>query len=373
MNLSLTKRIKIIHVVEDLHIGGLERVLAAIVSGIDKNAYDVEVWCLEEGGQIADELHASNIAVRVLRIANYHNPINIIRLALLIRNAHAALVHTHGYFASTFGRLAAIIAGTSHMVSHVHTTDFGLGPKHQWVERILSKFTDRIVCISEAVKKFVVNSEHIDPKRTCIIYNGVGEQNMGEAGRETLGFRPEDIIVATVASLTAHKGHRVLLDAMSQIAHLHKDLNLLLVGDGPLRPELEEYAAALGLSANVHFLGRRNDVMRLLREVDIFVLASTQREGFGLSIVEAMASSLPVIGTRIGGIPEVIEHNVNGFLVEPNDSNALANAVESLICDKELRTKMGRKGRVRYEEHFRLDTMISRVEHLYREVLGLAS
>jgi len=363
------KRIKILHLVEDLKIGGLERVTESIVTGLDKDRYDAEVWCLAHGGEIAEDLIEKGIIVKILEMKSYYNPLRIVALSRLMRKEKIKILHTHGYFGSTFGRLAAIMAQVPVVITHVHSTYYGYNKRNILIERFLSFFTDKIVCVSEAVQKFVLEVEGINEKKTLVIYNGVEEPNTYEtelnANRKSFGISDSDIVVITVASLTPHKGHSVLIDAMHVLTQEYQNLRLLIVGDGHLRNDLAEHVKGLELTRNVVFTGLRKDICSLLRLSDIFVLPSLEREGLGMVIIEAMACGLPVIGTRLGGIPEVIEENINGFLVTPENPEELAAAMEKLISDKTARTGMGRAGRKIFEEKFTVAKMIENIESLY--------
>jgi len=367
-------RRKVVHLVEDLKIGGLERVMASIALGLDRARYDVEVWCLVRGGEIAEELPERGISVKILRMMSYYDPFQILALSRLMRKSRVDIIHAHGYFGGTFGRLAAMVARTPVIILHVHTTYYGFKHRNLLIERLLSLFTDTIVCVSQAVKRFVVEMEGINEKKTSLIYNGVGEASLFEVDsddyvtRKSLGFEEKDIVVLTVASLTRHKGHQVLIDAARVVLKRHENVRVLIVGDGPLRSKLEAYVEQLQLSPRILFTGQQKDVFPFLKLADLFVLPSTEREGLGIALIEAMAAGLPVIGTRLGGIPEAIEENVNGLLFAPGNSEELAAAIEKLIADHAIRAKMGRTGRKIYEEKFTAEKMVTNIESLYDEL-----
>jgi glycosyltransferase involved in cell wall biosynthesis len=367
---------RILHIVEDLSVGGLEKVLASIVLSLDKSKYDVQVWCLARGGDIAQELIEKGISVRILKMESYYNPLNIVCLGLAMNRERFQLIHTHGYFAGTFGRLAAILARIPVVIAHVHSTDYGYGKRNLMIERFLSYFTDRIICISHAVEMFVTVNEGIRSEKTCLIYNGVVppdhllNDQLRKNMRVSLGLDVEAIVIAIVASLTANKGHGILLTAFKKAFRSHPLIRLLIVGDGPLRDQLETATRKLMMDQAVVFTGIRQDVFSLLQTSDIFVLPSRDREGLGIALIEAMAVGLPVIGTNLGGIPEVIEDGENGFIVSPRSSEQLAEALKKLVNDQALRTNMGRRGRQIYEEKFTMPKMIKQIETLYDQLLA---
>jgi glycosyltransferase involved in cell wall biosynthesis len=362
------KRLKVIHIVEDLKVGGLEKVIASIATGLDPKKFDVEVWCLARGGAVADWLRKSGISVKILKLLTYHRPLNIARLAWCLRRSRADIVHTHGNFASTFGRLGAILACIRGVVAHVHTTDFSLSRRHILIEKFLACFTRRIICVSQSVQDFVENIESIPAEKTCLIYNGAARlfrQEGKPISRSVWGFSAQDCIVVSVGSLVENKGHRILIDAARMLVPAYPSLRLLIVGDGPLRSELEEQVGRFKLSEHIKFTGVVKDIHRVLALADIFALPTRYREGLSLAVLEAMQNGLAIIGTRIGGIPEAVEHNRSGLLVPPGDAGALGDAIARLSADTKLRCAMGAEGKKRYEEQFRADQMVSRVESLY--------
>jgi len=365
-------KIRVLHIVEDLKIGGLERIIASIVLALNRDRYEAKVWCLAEGGQIAEELIDQGVEVKMLGMRSYYNPLQIMTLSRLLRNEKINILHTHGYFGSTFGRVAAIFARVPVVLVHVHSTYYGYKKRNIVIEKLLSFFTDKTICVSEAVKRFVVEIEGIAEKKTCLIHNGVEIPGTFEAdpsvNRNSFSFSEEDYVAITIASLTPNKGHRVLIDAIKIISPKYNDLRLLIVGDGPLRDNLGAYAEELQLSSKIVFTGQRDDINLLLKLADIFILPSMEREGLGIAIIEAMAVGLPVIGTRLGGIPEVIEEDVNGLLFAPGNSEELAAAIEKLIAAPAIREKMGRMGRGIYEEKFTAEKMITNIESLYDEL-----
>lgn len=367
---------KILHIVEDLKVGGLEKVLASIVLSLDKTKYNVQVWCLARGGDTAQTLIDKGIPLKILKLESYYNPLNILHLGLAMKRERFQLIHTHGYFAGTFGRLAAILARVPVIIAHVHSTYYDYVNRNLLIERFLSYFTDRIICISQAVERFVTVNERIRKEKTCLIYNAVAppdfllNDDFRNELRRSLGFESEAIVITVVASLTANKGHGFLIPSFRQIFSTHPSVRLLIVGDGPLREQLETATRQLMLDRAVVFTGIRQDVFALLQTSDIFVLPSQEREGLGVALIEAMSVGLPVIGTDLGGIPEVIEDGENGFLVSPGSSEQLTEALRKLVADQALRTGMGLRGRQMYGEKFTMPKMIQQIETLYDQLLA---
>lgn len=367
------KKVKVLHLVEDLRIGGLERVIADIAQGLDKQKFDVGVWCVARGGEVAAELEEKGLDVKILGTFSCYNPCRIVRIAWLLKKSRADIVHTHGYFASVIGRSAAKIAGVPILIHHMHSTYWEYGKKHIFFERFLSLLTQKVVCCSKAVEDFVTEHLKVNPSKTIVVYNGVDEEKFisteNSALKTTLGIQSTDPVVGTVSSLYHHKGHRYLLQAVPLVLSVFPSTKFLIVGDGPLRKKLEGQAKDLNIAAHLVFTGRRKDIPGLLSVMDIFVLPSCFREGLGISIIEAMASEKPVVATEIGGIPEVVADEETGYLVQPRNPDALAKAIVNLLQSPQRAKEMGRRGRTRFEERFTKRKMLSEVEHLYSSLM----
>lgn len=369
----------VVHVVEDLRIGGLERVIQTIALGLDKGKYHVEVWCLAEGGEVADELSEEGIAVKVLGLKSYYNPRRILELSFLLQEAEVDLIHSHGYFASTFARLAGLKAGRAAMVRHMHTTDHRYSARNMRIEALLSLYTDQVICVSHAVRTFAVEALGIPEIRTCVIYNtafakGNGSQGVGlEAQRAALGIRADDFVILALASLKRNKGHEVLLHALLQLRQQLPGIKCLFVGEGPLRGELEAEAQRQGLAGHVVFTGLQSDVTPYLEMAHVLVLPTLYREGLSVALIEGASAGLPLVGSRLGGIPEVIEHQENGFLVRPGDGGDLTAAIGQLIANPDLRGRMGRASREIYKARFSQGIILRRIEELYDRLLKAKS
>ncbi len=367
--------LKVIHLVEDLKIGGAERVIADTALGLDRKKYDASVWCVTRGGETASELSEKGIEVKILGISSYHNPLNTFKMIRLLKFARPDIVHTHGYFASVIGRLAARKAGIPVILAHVHSTYWEYKKRHLMIERKLSRFTHKIICCSKAVENFVKNTEKITDNKTIVIYNGVDEERFcplksPTSIRAEFGMSEEAAVVGTVSSLTPHKGHEYLIQAASLVLNTLPSAKFIIVGDGPLRKRLEDQAKNLDIHPAVIFTGTRKDIPEILSLMDVFVLPSHTREGLGIAIIEAMAAERPVVATEIGGIPEVVNDGETGLLVPPGDAEALSKAIIELLRNPKKTKEMGVKGRTRVKEKFTTKKMLSEIEHVYMSLIN---
>ena len=362
-------KIKVVHLVENLGVGGLEKVLVEIVLKLNKEKYHVSVWCLREGGLLADRLIEEGVNVKILRISTSRNPIGIYKLYKLIKNHKIELIHTHAYSAGTIGRISAFLYGVSVIISHNHSVHDYYNKYFNFVEWVLSLVADRIICVSDRVKRFANETQGISAKRLITVHNGINDACSvpGKAIiklKENLGISPEHTVVGTVTHMEEHKGVFYLIQSASCILEYRKDLIFLLVGAGAQEEKLKNFCVDLKIEKNVIFTGERDDIPEILSSIDIFVLPSL-REGLPLTILEAMACAKPIIATNVGGIPEAVKDGVSGILVPPKDPESLQNAIVELLDDTEKQETMGLKGKQICDEHFRSRAMVDKIEKLY--------
>jgi len=363
------RKLNVIHLVEELTIGGLEKILTTIVLNLDKKKYNVSVWCLREGGFFADKLVKEGIDVKILHISTSRNPLSIYKLYRLLKCHKFDIIHTHAYSAGTIGRMSAFLAGVPVIISHNHSVYDYYGKFYNLVEWFLSLITDRVICISEVVNGFANKTQRINSKKLITIHNGIDdvcdltEKSSSDLKKE-LGIPINHPVICTISHMEEHKGLKYLLEAASLLLQSKNDVSFLLVGEGVLKKELKILCADLKIEKNVIFAGEQSDISEILSLSDIFVLPSL-REGLPLTILEAMACGKPVIATNVGGIPEIVKDGENGILVYPKDPETLYMAMNELLGDREKREKMGRIGKRVCDESFRTKTMVEKVEDLY--------
>lgn len=313
-------------------------------------------------------------------------PLNDLRALLacrrIIRDGDWDMIHTHTSKAGILGRLAARLAGARPLVhtphGHVFYGYFG-ALKTQifiWAEKLVARWTDTIVTLTDREAE-----EHLSlgigrPDQFETIFSGIMINRASEkmnfksraARRIELGLPGEGDIIVSVGRLEPIKGHRTLIEAFAQILLHCPASHLVLAGDGELREILEKRAEALKIHRRVHFLGWRGDIGHVLEVSDLFVLPSLN-EGMGRAVVEAMAAGLAAIGTRVGGVPLVIDEGVTGLLVPPEDTGAMAAAAVQLLTRPEERKAMGEAG-MKKAAGFSADAMVERLDALYQRLLS---
>ena len=281
------------------------------------------------------------------------------------------VVHTHTSKAGILGRWAARLRGIPAIIHTPHGHVFH-GYFSSWrtrifreAERATARVTHRLVALTEGDLRDHLEEGIAPPERFAIIPSGVPlERYRRPAG----GRPPGPLTLGFLARLVEVKGPRDLVEAMALLAPAFPQARLVLIGDGPMRQELEGRVRDLALQDRVSFLGRLEDPAPILHGFDVFVLPS-HNEGMGRAAVEAMAAGLPVVATRVGGLPDVVADGTTGLLVPPRDPEKLAGALARLLGDEALRDRFGEAGRLRAEE-FSDQVMFERLEALYREVLA---
>jgi glycosyltransferase involved in cell wall biosynthesis len=299
------------------------------------------------------------------------DPICIIRLIKIIKSEKICIIHTHTHKPNTTARIAAILAKVPIIIANEHNVDEWKSTFQKLIDCFLACFTDRIIVVSRGVQKFC-QSTGIPSCKFHLIYNGVeldkfNNKKFRETKRKELGLNENTCVIGTVGRMHPQKGHEFLIQVVEKLLVEHKSLLFLIIGEGYLKEELILKVKSLNLSKNFLFLGEREEIPQLLSCMDIFVLPSL-REGFPNTILEAMASSLPVVATDVGGVRELIIPSETGFIVPPANLSALYDSLSKLTQDKDLRYKMGNAGYERVKE-FSIDKMAKETENLYQELI----
>jgi len=368
------RRLRVCQLITELVPAGAERCVYDLAVHLDRDRFDVQVVALR-GGEVGDWLGKAGIRATALGVRGKWDIAKLRGLTRLLREQRIDLLHTHLFHADLAGRSAAYFASVPRLVHTVHTAEGRFRPWQYAFARLLGGHCDRIVCVSDSVRKWHAQRSGLPRWRYAVIGNGIdaGDYARDEAARACRraewGFDDEDVVVAYVGRLHREKGIDILLAAMSHLSARGAPQHLVIAGDGPERGMVENFVSHGEGGRHCRWLGFQRDVRSVLSAADVFVLPS-RWEGFGRAIVEAMAASLPVIGTRVAGISDIVHDGRTGLLVEGEDVVGLAEAVERLTGDADLRQRLGRAGSKHAAESFRLDDMIGAHERLYAEVAG---
>jgi sugar transferase (PEP-CTERM/EpsH1 system associated) len=367
---------RIVHVIPSLRVGGLEKVVVRVIAHLSRRMWQAVVT-LAPTGPVTELISDETL---VLSLGDRHRPDrwNAIRMARLFRRLRPDIVHTRNW-SCIDAVVAARLAGVPIVIQGEHGRDAadpdGKNWRRQRIRQLLSPLITEFVAVSRDLARWLVDEVRIPARKVHTIRNGVDTLLFSPHGRDdtrrALGIPEGSIAIGTVGRLDPVKDHPGLLRAFSRIASDPR-LQLFIAGGGPCQPDLAEEARSLGLARRVHFLGERDDVPRILPGFDIFVLPSLG-EGMSNTILEAMATGLPVIATDVGGNPELVLHGVTGLLVEPRSTTSLAAALSRYVSDPALRDLHGRAGRARAESEFGLCRMLGAYDDLYARHLARRS
>jgi sugar transferase (PEP-CTERM/EpsH1 system associated) len=380
----MPRPIKILHVVHSLEVGGLENGLINLVNRLDPDRFWHTICCLKRAGRLAQRIERKGIEVLELGLAGngFHFP--VLTLRRHFRRLAPDIVHTRGW-GTVDAVFAAKLAGVPRIIHGEHGRDLDDAQGKKWkrnkVRRVVGYMVDRYVVVCEFFRDWLRKECRIPERKIAHIPNGVdtskfspangalcgkraGQSASRNALRQQLGLPPDAILVGSVGRLDAVKDLRTLLSGFARIKGRFPSARLVMVGDGPLRQELFDFACELNLTHDVQWLGQRDDVPLLYRCFDLFVQTSVF-EGMSNTVLEAMASGLPVIVTRTGGNEELVTTGENGVVIEVGAVEALAEAMANYLQDGSLRGTHGAGGRQRARERFDLSLMARRYAALY--------
>jgi sugar transferase (PEP-CTERM/EpsH1 system associated) len=364
---------RVAHVVLSMDCGGLEAVVLDLVREGGRLGQDVSVVCLDRPGVLAPRVEAQGARLACLGKPPGIRPSTFHRLGALFRELRPDVVHTHQIGALFYAGPAARRCGVPVVVHTEHGKHYDRG-RTRWLGRLAACTASRFFCVSADIAASAAERRIVPRRKLHVVSNGIDidrfrDRGDGEAVRAALGIPLGAPVIGTVGRLTEVKRQDLLIRAFGRLRARRDDAHLLLVGDGPWMGRLRELAAELGLAERVHFVGYQDRPAPYLRVMDVFVLSS-RSEGMPLSVLEAWAAGLPVIGTRVGGLPELIDDGRTGLLVDFADEGALARAACDLIDDPGLAARLGEAGRDQVESRFSLRRMADEYHRHYHEILG---
>lgn len=372
---------RIAHLTKVTGVAGSEAHLISLLSGLREHGIDAELLVLVEPGNSVAAFfrlaEARGIPARPIPIYGHGDISLLARLPALLRRIRPDILHTHLLHADLYGILSARLAGVPLVISSRHNDDaFRRKMPFNQVNRALWSLTDAGVAISNAIARFTIEVEGASSAKITTIHYGldptrqVVNREVARADlRRQIGLSRDELVAGMVCRLTEQKGVSYGLQAFALNVEYFPAARLVIAGDGPLRPALEAEAHRLGLTDKVHFLGWQSDAPFILAGLDVLLMPSLW-EGFGLVMLEAMAQSIPIIGSRVSAIPEVIVDDETGRLVPTRDVDALADALYDVFMEPALRRRLGNSGRARLESSFSVAHMINQHITLYRSLLA---
>lgn len=380
---SPPKRRRVLHLITRMIIGGAEWNTLYTVKLLNRERYVPFLACGPQTGAEGSLIEATRaLGVPVMVVPDLVRELHPVKdgkvigqLIRLYRATKADIVHTHASKAGLVGRLAGWLAKVPRVIHTVHGFAF-TAPIPEWqkrlyiaLERAAARWCDTLIFISPALIEEARRHNIGDPSQYVLIPSGIDLRMFRESPRfrdikrRELSLNGEPVI-GTIARIVREKGYEALLHAARRLKAKGYNFVLVWVGDGPDRPHMEALARELGVADRVIITGMRSDVPAWVGCFDLFVLP-TLWEGMGRVFLEAQAAGVPVIGTKVGGVPDVVMDGKTGFLVPPNDPESLSEALERLLVDARLRQTMGQAAQAFVDERFSVDEMVRAIEAVY--------
>lgn len=356
----------------DSSTAGTEKQLLSLITNIDRNSFRPILCCLRGLGRPVVSVHKYNMDIRSFH--NLRSWKNIGRLSRILSLEGVKIVQTFFRDANIVGTLAGSLARVPVIISSRRNRGYWHNSYEIFLVKFINSFCTSFVTNSEEVRRYTHIAESVPLERIKVIHNGFdftalrSVESRVPSIRHALAIPGDSLVGVCVANLRPIKGIDVLLMSVPAILQQVPKFRLLLVGDGIERRKLEDLSESLRIRDFIHFLGKRNDVLSILSECDVGVLAS-HSESLSNSVLEYMAMSLPVVVTDVGGTREMVGHGRNGFLVSPGDPEALSSSVVKILQDEDVRRKMGARSRVLAEERFSMKRCINEYEKYYMRLL----
>ena len=361
----------IAHVIHRLDVGGMENGLINLINHLPSDRYRHAIICLTDATSFKDRIERNDVDVFSLHKRAGHDWGLYLRLWRLFRRLKPDVVHTRN-LATLEAVLPAAWAGVPVRIHGEHGRDVqdidGTKRKYHWLRRALAPLVHRFIALSEDLESYLVNTVGVPPSKVMRIINGVDVDKFRPSVR-----RSKELVIGSVTRMQEVKDPLTLARAFVKLVSDGRagTARLAMIGDGPLLPQVAEILRSAGLEERAWLPGRRDDVAELLQGFDVFSLSS-RVEGISNTILEAMATGLPVVATRVGGNAELVEEGVTGTLVPPGSPDALADALATYADNPETRRERGRAARARVEREFTMAAMVSRYVEVYDDLLSRA-
>jgi glycosyltransferase involved in cell wall biosynthesis len=362
--------------------GGAERLAIELAMRLDRERFEPTL-CVsrfyergdarfrDSGLGALDRLERAHVRVLPLKRERTLDVGAWLRLARYLRRERVEVLHAHKFGSNVWGTLVGRAARVPVVLAHEHTWSYEGQPLRRFLDReLIARGADRLIAVSRADRRRMLEVEGIDERRTMFIPNGIVglPPPSGRDVRAQLEIEAGAPLLGVVGTLRPQKAHGTLLRALPSLRTEWPGIRLLIIGSGPDRASVEGLAEELGVRESVRFLGDRADVPDLLAALDVAVCCS-DFEGSPLSVMEYMDAALPIAATSVGGVPDLIDSGVHGLLVAPGDPDALAGAIAALLRDPEGARAMGARARARRRSEFDIDVQVRTLEALYTELL----
>ena len=354
---------------------GAERLVLYQMKNYDRKRFNLHVITLRKGNLEGEFGNVDKINYSCVNSKRKLSLKPIKKLLGYVNKNKIELIHTHLIEADMYGFITKLMNPKIKLICTKHdTNEFRRKIFWRLINKLFSLNVNQVLAVSKSVKEFITKYEFIPPQKIKVLYNGINT-NKFKISEDTKKLKQEfklkdkDFIIGIAGRLIKQKGHRYLFKAIATLKDKIPGIKLLIVGDGEIRKELEEYVHKLNIEREVIFLGFRKDMPALYSLMDVFCLPS-EFEGFGVVLIEAMACEKPVVATKVGGVPEVVLDGETGILVPPKNPDALAQAILKLLTNPVLSKGMGQAGRIRVEKYFAIGRMVKETEKVYNNFIN---
>jgi glycosyltransferase involved in cell wall biosynthesis len=365
------------HIVLSLDVGGLERNVINQVREGQALGQSVSVICLERPGVLAEQVDAWGGRLISLEKSPGIRLSAFRRLRAILQEIDPDIVHTHqigtlfyaGPAAASLGKVRTRVVHTEH-----GREPYTNSARRRWLGRLAGLHAQRFFCLTHDMAAELVTNRIVPKRKVQVIDNGIDIDRLADRGdpaaqRRSLEIPPDSLVIGSIGRLVEIKRHDVLIRAFAELRREVPDAHLVIVGDGPRKDELLSLVGQLNLEPSVHLVGYQPQAWKFLYIMDCFALTS-RSEGMPQAVLEAAIAGLPIVATRVGGLPEVIENGRTGILVEPSDPVAMTQALLSVLRDPDTARAMGQAVRERVESRFHVRRMARVYHHHFIEILG---
>jgi len=374
----MQKKTILFYCITKLELGGAQKQLLSLINGLDKEKYSIYLFTAKEGILLEEASSIVGLTIKKSRFLERSiNPIKdflaLFEIYLFIKKSKPDIVHTHSSKAGILGRCAAKLAKVKVIIHTVHGWSFNnyqpivLRKIFIWLERFIANFTDRLIVVSNYDKQRGLDSYIANDNKYIIIRYGINYSEFdirAEDKRREFGIKSDDLVITMISCFKPQKAPQDFIKLASLVNKILPNTKFILIGDGVLREKLEKLIDRSGLRNQVILTGWRRDIPGMLYISDVFVLTSFW-EGLPVALLEAMASSKPVIVTDTGGVRDVVIEGKTGYLVPLGDTNAMSNRLTALLKDPDLRLNMGRQAKDNLGFDFTVENMLKNTQDLY--------
>jgi glycosyltransferase involved in cell wall biosynthesis len=372
-------RLKVLTLVERLTaVGGGERVAIEIATRLDPERFESVLTTTRARGGVdldpSEPVAASKVEASGIRLIELGRRSTLdlgawSPLVRLLRRERFDVLHSHKFGSNVWGTLIGRLARVPVIIAHEHSWSFDGQPLRRVLDReLISRGSNVIVAVSAQDRRRMIEIEGVRPDKVLFVPNGIPRRSRrGTDVRAALGIPPDAPVIGTVGLLRPEKALDLLIRAAAPLLTEMSELRVLIAGDGPDKEPLRELARRHGMADRVMLIGFRDDVPDVLAALDVAVSSSVS-EGGPLAVMEFMEAARPIVATRVGGVPDLIDDGVHGLLVPPGDTDALTAALRRVLADRDAARRMGERARERRSREFDIDVAVGRFESLYERL-----